>query len=134
MCMWQEWRGSSISSKENKPKETKEAKEKKPKEDVAIDTLKCPKCKEHLLKKGNTAYGCSNYQQCGFKIPFVMLSKKLSEKNECSRRNLTYGHLAGEADTSTTAFTPKHMITFTLNSMIAFPLEAPTQPGSFLCI
>lgn len=68
----------TAAAKESKPKE---AKEKKPKEDVAIDTLKCPKCKEHLLRKGNTAYGCSNFNQCGFKIPFVMLGKKLSDKN-----------------------------------------------------
>ncbi len=66
------------NSKESKPKE---AKEKKPKEEITIDTLKCPKCKEHLLKKGNTAYGCSNFNQCGFKIPFVILGKKLSDKN-----------------------------------------------------
>ena len=71
----------AAAPKDIKPKEAKEAKEKKPKEDVAIETLKCPKCKDHLLKKGNTAYGCSNYQKCGFKIPFVMLGKKLSEKN-----------------------------------------------------
>jgi DNA topoisomerase-3 len=68
----------TTATKENTRKETKE---KKSKEDVAIETLKCPKCKEHLLKKGNTAYGCSNFNQCGFKIPFVMLGKKLSDKN-----------------------------------------------------
>jgi DNA topoisomerase-3 len=79
---------SKLVDKKEKAPETKEAagkttKEKKPKEkeDVAIDTLKCPKCKDHFLKKGNTAYGCSNFQVCGFKIPFVILSKKLSEKN-----------------------------------------------------
>ncbi|MGN6646741.1 MAG: DNA topoisomerase 3 [Cytophaga sp.] len=71
-------KSKDAASKESKPKE---AKEKKPKEDIAIDTLKCPKCKEYLLKQGNTAYGCSNFNQCGFKIPFVILGKKLSDKN-----------------------------------------------------
>jgi DNA topoisomerase-3 len=29
--------------------------------------------------KGNTAIGCANYKECGFKIPFEMLGKKLTE-------------------------------------------------------
>ncbi len=43
--------------------------------------MTCPKCKSHLLKKGNSAYGCGNFAVCGFKIPFEILGKKLSEKN-----------------------------------------------------
>ncbi|GAA0540311.1 type IA DNA topoisomerase [Chitinophaga japonensis] len=45
-----------------------------------ITSLSCPKCKAHPLKKGNTAYGCANYQQCGFKLPFEVLGKKLTDK------------------------------------------------------
>jgi DNA topoisomerase-3 len=30
--------------------------------------------------KGKTAIGCSNYKGCGFKIPFVLFGKKLTEK------------------------------------------------------
>jgi DNA topoisomerase-3 len=30
--------------------------------------------------EGKTAVGCSNYQACGFKIPYEMLGKKLTEK------------------------------------------------------
>ncbi|KAA2241682.1 DNA topoisomerase III [Chitinophaga agrisoli] len=45
-----------------------------------ITSLSCPKCKTHLLKKGNTAYGCANYQVCGFKLPFEVLGKKLTDK------------------------------------------------------
>jgi len=30
--------------------------------------------------KGNTAVGCSDYQNCGFKVPFVVFGKKLNEK------------------------------------------------------
>ena len=56
----------------------KEEKEKPPKR--SVEELQCPKCKTQPLKKGNTAYGCSNYAVCGFKIPFEAFGKKLSEK------------------------------------------------------
>lgn len=62
-----------------KPK--KIARPREPKEEISIETLTCPKCKTHLLKKGKTAYGCGNYQVCGFKIPFEFLGKKLNDKN-----------------------------------------------------
>jgi DNA topoisomerase-3 len=42
--------------------------------------MTCPKCKQHLLKKGNSAFGCSNFAVCGFKLPFEMAGKKLTEK------------------------------------------------------
>ncbi|SIO03093.1 type IA DNA topoisomerase [Chitinophaga niabensis] len=54
--------------------------EPKPKAAVVIEELKCPKCKTHTVKKGNTAYGCSNYSVCGFKLPFEVLGKKLTDK------------------------------------------------------
>lgn len=57
--------------------------ERKPKviqAEVPIDSLQCPKCKSHLLKKGKTAYGCSNFQNCGFKIPFELMGKNLTDK------------------------------------------------------
>lgn len=60
--------------KARKPRETK------PKEEINIEAMKCPKCKQHLLKKGNTAFGCSNFGACGFKIPFEILGKKITEK------------------------------------------------------
>jgi DNA topoisomerase-3 len=49
------------------------------KEKVDIVTLDCPKCKAAKLMKGNTAVGCSNFKACGFKIPFELLGKKLTE-------------------------------------------------------
>jgi DNA topoisomerase-3 len=64
--------------KEDKPK--KEAKPKEPKKAIAIEELQCPKCKSHPLKKGNTAYGCANFKVCGFKVPFEVFGKKLSDK------------------------------------------------------
>jgi len=64
--------------KEEKPK--KEAKPKEPKKSVVIEEQQCPKCKAHELKKGNTAYGCANFKVCGFKIPFEVFGKKLTDK------------------------------------------------------
>ncbi len=64
--------------KEDKPK--KEAKPKEPKKAVVIEEQQCPKCKTHLLKKGNTAYGCANFKVCGFKLPFEVFGKKLMDK------------------------------------------------------
>ncbi|MGX5818949.1 DNA topoisomerase 3 [Chitinophaga lutea] len=51
-----------------------------PKEIPAVGTLQCPKCKQHPLKKGNTAYGCANFAACGFKVPFEFEGKKLTDK------------------------------------------------------
>ncbi len=59
----------------------KKPREPKVKEEINIEAMTCPKCKSHLLKKGNSAYGCGNFAVCGFKIPFEILGKKLSEKN-----------------------------------------------------
>jgi DNA topoisomerase-3 len=55
-------------------------KERVKKEKVAIADLDCPKCKQAKLMEGKIAVGCSNYQACGFKIPYEMLGKKLTEK------------------------------------------------------
>jgi DNA topoisomerase-3 len=63
-----------------KEKEEKEKPRKAPKPPVEVAALQCPKCKEHPLIKGNTAYGCSNFKVCGFKIPFETHGKKLSDK------------------------------------------------------
>lgn len=49
------------------------------KEKPAIEALKCPKCKSAQLMKGKAALGCSNFKDCGFKIPFELLGKKLTE-------------------------------------------------------
>ncbi|SEJ67215.1 DNA topoisomerase-3 [Dyadobacter koreensis] len=80
-------RGGMISIAQDPPpvekeeKVKKEPKPKEPKEEISIETLTCPKCKEHLLKKGKTAYGCSNFQACGFKIPFELMGKTLTDKH-----------------------------------------------------
>lgn len=66
---------------EKKESPKKERPPKKAKETLSIEGLHCPKCKTHLLRKGNSAYGCANYHACGFKIPFEILGKKLSDKH-----------------------------------------------------
>lgn len=50
-----------------------------PKEEVKIEETSCPKCKSAKLMKGKTAVGCSNFAACGFKIPFELMGKKLTE-------------------------------------------------------
>lgn len=65
-----------VPEEKEKPK-----KEPKPKKVVVIEELQCPKCKTHPLKKGNTAYGCANFKECGFKLPFEILGKKLTDKH-----------------------------------------------------
>ena len=62
--------------------QTKEKKEAVPRKILAIiwEETQCPKCKESKLMKGKTAIGCSNFKGCGFKIPFIVFGKKLTEK------------------------------------------------------
>jgi len=61
------------------PAAKKERAPRKPKEKPALETLDCPKCKSAKLMKGKTAVGCTNFNACGFKIPFELLGKKLTE-------------------------------------------------------
>lgn len=45
-----------------------------------IADLVCPNCNKGKILKGNSAYGCSNYTSgCGFKVPFKIQSKSISE-------------------------------------------------------
>lgn len=69
--------------KEEKPKKESTPKAigtKEPKKPIVIEEQQCPKCKSHPLKKGNTAYGCANFKVCGFKLPFEVFGKKLTDK------------------------------------------------------
>jgi DNA topoisomerase-3 len=47
---------------------------------VSLDAMNCPKCNGHTLLKGKAAYGCADFNNCGFKIPFELFGKKLTEK------------------------------------------------------
>src|SRR5690606_24894208 len=61
------------------PKEPRKRAPKEKKEPVDILSLSCPKCGEASLLKGKTAYGCRHHQTCGFRIPFEMFGKKLTD-------------------------------------------------------
>lgn len=76
------YRVISVAEPEPAKKETakKESTPKPPKETVTPEELSCPKCGQHKLMKGKAAYGCSDYQVCGFKIPFELFGKKLNAK------------------------------------------------------
>jgi len=52
---------------------------KKPKVKIDLDALSCPKCNEHKLIKGNTAYGCANYKVCKFILPFSVYGKVMTK-------------------------------------------------------
>lgn len=58
----------------------KEVKKKSPKKKIDFSEHKCPKCESASLLKGKTAVGCSNFGECGFKVPLILMEKKLSDK------------------------------------------------------
>ncbi len=62
-----------------KTQEVKKPRKKREKKVFSFDELTCPKCKTSKLMKGNTAVGCSDFKACGFKIPFVLMGKKLTD-------------------------------------------------------
>jgi DNA topoisomerase-3 len=70
---------TSLSSSSQTEKPKKERAPRAPKEKPSLESLDCPKCKAAKLMKGKTAVGCSNFKECGFKIPFELLGKKLTE-------------------------------------------------------
>jgi DNA topoisomerase-3 len=42
----------------------------------------CPKCAKGKIIKGKSAYGCSQWKEgCNFRLPFVLMDKKLTEKH-----------------------------------------------------
>lgn len=43
-------------------------------------SLNCPKCKTGKILTGRAAYGCSNFKNCNFKVPFKFHEKKISLK------------------------------------------------------
>lgn len=65
---------STAKSADQKKKHSTNSKAKK------LQDLICPTCNKGRILKGKAAYGCSNYTNgCGFKIPFKIQSKKISE-------------------------------------------------------
>lgn len=92
-----------ISSHNQQPEVEKQKKERKPKEEINIEDATCPKCKNHKLVKGKTAYGCSNFKECGFKIPFSFMNKKFTDKQllDLLTKQKT-GKMTGFIDSETT--------------------------------
>src|SRR5690606_9131872 len=78
---WKVIRGQNkiIEIKEEVQEKKKEKAPRKKTEIVWTD-IDCPKCKVQKLIKGKTAVGCQNFQGCGFKVPFEIFGKKLTEK------------------------------------------------------
>lgn len=76
-----DYRAIQIAEMRQEQAQTKEKPKKKraPKEKVNLEELDCPKCKSAKLMKGKAAVGCSNFKVCGFKIPFELMGKKLTD-------------------------------------------------------
>ena len=73
-------KGKSISFQEEKIEVAPKEKKPRVKTEIVWEETQCPKCKTNHLMKGKTAIGCSDFKNCGFKIPFIIFGKKLSEK------------------------------------------------------
>lgn len=69
-----------ISIQEKKNTEINEKSKKQTTPLRPVEDLFCPKCKTHKLIKGKSAYGCSDFKNCSFTIPFEIFSKKLTLK------------------------------------------------------
>ena len=57
----------------------KVSKPRAPKKEIVFEELDCPKCAQKLMK-GKSAVGCTNFKACGFKVPFEIMRKKLTDK------------------------------------------------------
>ncbi len=57
----------------------KPKKKRAPKKEIVFEEMACPKCSKPLMK-GKTAVGCSDFKVCGFKVPFELMGKKLTDK------------------------------------------------------
>ncbi|HDZ04930.1 hypothetical protein LCGC14_0299340 [marine sediment metagenome] len=74
-----ETKKANISAVNNKPATT--PKKKTTKKSEGLTSENCPKCKEGTIRKGKTAYGCSEFNKtCDFVMPFKFESKTISEK------------------------------------------------------
>ena len=75
-----ETKKANISAINNKPAAAA-SKKKTPKKPEGITSEICPKCKKGTIRKGKTAYGCSEFNKtCDFVMPFKIEGKTISEK------------------------------------------------------
>ncbi len=73
-------KGKVISLEEEKTEPQKKERKPREKSEIIWEETDCPKCKTSKFIKGKTAVGCSDFKNCGFKIPFEIFGKKLTEK------------------------------------------------------
>lgn len=60
---------------------TKSSSKKKATGSTELVGASCPKCTQGKILKGKSSYGCSHYKTgCNFRLPFVFMDKKLTEK------------------------------------------------------
>lgn len=57
----------------------KKAPTKRVKKKIDLEDVTCPKCSNAKLMKGKSAIGCSNFKECGFKVPYELMGKKLTD-------------------------------------------------------
>ena len=70
---------ANISAVNNKPATA--TKKQVVEKSLGITSEVCPKCKKGTIRKGKSAYGCSEFNKtCDFVIPFKFEGKTISEK------------------------------------------------------
>ncbi len=70
---------SSIQFFQEPEKKQKKSAVKREKKVIDLESIDCPKCSSTKLMKGKSAIGCSNFKDCGFKVPFELMGKKLTD-------------------------------------------------------
>ncbi|MUH36992.1 type IA DNA topoisomerase [Zobellia amurskyensis] len=76
-----ETRKANISAVNNNPVSATVVKDKVVKKSTGIVSEVCPKCKKGTIRKGKSAYGCSEFNKtCDFIIPFKFEGKNIAEK------------------------------------------------------
>ena len=70
---------SSIQFFQEPEKKEKKPAAKREKKVIDLKSIDCPKCGSTKLMKGKSAIGCSNFKECGFKVPFELMGKKLTD-------------------------------------------------------
>ena len=68
----QHFRAAAAAVQKTEPK-------KRVKKVISFEEIDCPKCQSTKLMKGKSAMGCTNFKECGFKVPFELMAKKLTE-------------------------------------------------------
>lgn len=64
----------AVTETKNKKASTKDVK-------TGLAETKCPKCSNGKILKGKNSYGCTQWKEgCDFRLPFVFMDKKLTDK------------------------------------------------------